>query len=428
MRPQTHIPARYHRGRPRNSAAALVVVLAAASLGGCSSDASGPKEDPRVPTSIVAAEGQALQAPGGTVLPEGPTVRVLDQDGDPLSGVWVSFQVTSGGGSVPVSSRQTNAAGLARVPWILGRTPGPGQELEATAGTLSVTFQATATSAVPGQTYFGRSQYTEYLPGDLPLVVSAPHGGYLKPGEIPDRGYGTTVQDRNTQELARQIRSAVFDQTGHYPHVIISRIHRIKLDPNREIVEAAQGDPEAERAWYEFQTYIEEAQAIVEETFGKGFYIDLHGHGHAIQRLELGYLLSSSDLGQSNEALSGVSFVNKSSVKALAESSGASLADLIRGPRSIGTLMEIEGIPAVPSVSQPNPSGNPYFTGGYNTARHGSRNGGQVSGVQIECNFTGVRDTEENRQAFSVALGRVLETFFPEFLEMPFGPTLGPRP
>jgi len=368
---------------------------------------------------MTAVMGHGLQAPGGTVLPEGPTVKVVDQNGTPMSGISVTYQVTSGGGSVPVSSRQTDATGLARVPWILGRTPGPGQEVVATAGSLTVTFQATATESAPGKSYYGRSQYTEYLPGDLPLVLSAAHGGHLKPDEIPDRSYGTTGSDRNTQELARQIRQVIFDLTGRYPHVIISRLHRIKLDPNREIVEAAQGDPEAERAWYEFQTYIDEARALVEDSYPRGLYIDLHGHGHDIQRLELGYLLSSNDLTQSDESLSGASYVSKSSLKALVQSSGSTLAELVRGPFSLGTLMEVEGLSSVPSLSQPNPGGNPFFSGGYNTRRHGSRDGGDVSGIQIECNYSGVRDTEENRQTFAVALGQALEIFFPQFLEMP---------
>jgi hypothetical protein len=315
---------------------------------------------------------------------------------------------------------------MVRVPWILGREVGTVQSLRATSGLLSVEIEATTVAAVPGQSYYGRNQYTEYLPGELPLVLSAAHGGYLRPDEIPDRSYGTTVQDRNTQELARQIRQTIKDQTGYYPHIIISRLHRIKLDPNREIVEAAQGDPEGERAWYEFQTFIEEAERIVEEAFGEGFYIDLHGHGHEIQRLELGYLLSSADLSNSNEALSETPFVNKSSVKVLAQKPGVTLADLIRGPNSLGTLMETAGIPSVPSQNQPNPGGHPFFSGGYNTAMHGSRDEGTVSGVQIECNYTGVRDTEQNRADFAVALGNALAVYFPEYLGMPLAPLSAP--
>jgi hypothetical protein len=349
-------------------------------------------------------------------------VEVLDQFGDAMVGVSVSFQILEGGGNTPVSSRQTDSQGRARTPWILGRGVGSSQRFKASVGALSVEFQAVAIEAVPGQSYFGRNGYTEYLPGELPLVLSAPHGGDQKPTEIPDRTYGVTGADRATRELALQIRETIKAQTGFYPHIILTHLHRSKLDPNREIVEAAQGDPESERAWWEFQTFIDEAGQLVEETFGEALYIDLHGHGHDIQRLELGYLLSSSDLANTNEVLSGPSFINKSSFRALGQGAGVNFADLIRGPLSLGSLLEIEGIPTVPSQNQPNPGSNPFFSGGYNTAQHGSRDGGSVSGVQIECNYTGVRDTASNRKALAEALGRALATFFPAVFGRDFAP------
>ena len=32
-----------------------------------------------------------------------------------------------------------------------------------------------------GEKYFGRKEYTEYIAGNLPLIISVPHGGHLKP-------------------------------------------------------------------------------------------------------------------------------------------------------------------------------------------------------------------------------------------------------
>jgi len=401
---------------------AIPGVILLGSLSACS-DSSGPSDQPLTPTTITALEGMGLQAPGGTILPEGPTVRVLDQNGDPIAGVVVSFQVMAGGGSVPVPTRETDSQGRARVPWILGREAGTVQRLQAGVGGISVEFQASTIAPVPGESYYGRASYVRYLAGDMPLVLSAPHGGSMHPDEIPDRSYGTTVQDRNTLDLALKIRDAIKAKTGSYPHVILSQLHRIKLDPNREIVEAAQGDPESERAWWEFQTFIDESVLSVEDEYGDGLYIDLHGHGHEIARLELGYMLSSSDLANTNEVLSGASFMNKSSFRALGSEPGANFADLIRGPESLGTLFEAAGVPAVPSQNQPDPGGHPFFSGGYNTGRHGSRDGGSVSGVQIECNYPGIRDTDVNRAAFATALAEVLSDFFP----IVFGRELGPE-
>jgi N-formylglutamate amidohydrolase len=264
---------------------------------------------------------------------------------------------------------------------------------------------------LPGESYFGENNYIEYVAGDLPIILSAPHGGLLTPDDIPDRTYGSRGRDRNTQELARSIISAIHNRTGGYPHIIINRLHRIKLDANREIVEAAQGSADSEQAWHDYHDFIETAKQKVIDEYGSGFYMDLHGHGHEIQRLELGYLLSRADLALTDAALNAQSYVNKSSIRTLVEESGLTLSELIRGPGSIGTILETLGYPSVPSSDQPNPGDDPYYTGGYNTQRHGSRNGGHISGLQIECNYTGVRNTSSNRIVFSQALAEALEIF-----------------
>ena len=75
----------------------------------------------------------------------------------------------------------------------------------------------------------------------------------------------------------------------------------------------------------------------------------------------------------------------------------------------MGGLLEPLGYPTVPGPTQPDPDGEPYFSGGYNTARHGSRDGGAISPIQIEMYLVGARDTEASRAAFSVALAEALE-------------------
>jgi hypothetical protein len=71
----------------------------------------------------------------------------------------------------------------------------------------------------------------------------------------------------------------------------------------------------------------------------------------------------------------------------------------------------------VPSPGDPDPGGAAYFSGGYNTWRHGSREGGTVSGIQVEMHYPGVRDTEESREAFAAGLAIAIETM----LELHFG-------
>ena len=127
-----------------------------------------------------------------------------------------------------------------------------------------------------GSTYLGKNEYTEYRAGNLPIIITAPHGGRLEPTTIPDRTCATctTVMDANTMELAYQIDTAIRQVFGCYPHIIINRLHRIKLDANREIVEAANGSPDAETAWREWHQYIQAAKDSTVKRYGRGLLID----------------------------------------------------------------------------------------------------------------------------------------------------------
>jgi autotransporter-associated beta strand protein len=286
---------------------------------------------------------------------------------------------------------------------------------------------AAGQSYIPGVTYFGRSNYIEYAAGDLPFILSAPHGGTLTPAEIPDRtncpscsGWDfTTTTDSATDDVAAKVKAEVGNLTGHLPHIIICHLDRDKIDCNREVVEGAQGDPEAVIAWNEFQGFINSASNNVITNFGKGFYIDQHGQGHPEQRLELGYLLGKYDLTNTDTRLDSVSsFKNSSSIRTLANSVSnvTSFSKLLRGTNSFGTFMVNEGYPSTPSYTIPAPFTNPtassnFFDGGYNTDVHGSDGGGPLSALQIEANMVGVRDSAANRTAYAKALARTLEKY-----------------
>ena len=276
-----------------------------------------------------------------------------------------------------------------------------------------------------GNSYFGRNNYIQYLPGNLPLIISVPHGGALTPAEIPDRTCGDeTVTDSYTIDLAMEIRDAIFNITGCYPYVVINHLKRIKLDANRDLNEAACGSEFAGTAWGEFHTYMDSAVANVTRKSGKGLYIDLHGHGHAIQRLELGYLLTAAQLAGSDAILNTSTYENYTSIKKLIQSNVLNLtnSDLLRGNSSLGTMFTAKGFPAVPSTDDRYPlSGQSYFSGGYNTERHGSKTSGTIDGIQIECNQD-VRFTDLARKDFAsktaaVFLDYLTKHYFPKLPE-----------
>ncbi len=268
---------------------------------------------------------------------------------------------------------------------------------------------------IPGQSYFSEEEHVEYIHGNLPIILSSPHGGEKRPDEIPDRSCNgcVTINDTNTQELTKEITAAIFEKTSCYPYVIINRLHRSKLDANREIIEAADGNEKAEAAWTFYHDHITSSRQIVTETHTKGLFLDIHGHGHEIQRLELGYLLSKSDLQENDNFLNEEATISKSSIKNLVENNLGihTHAELIRGENSFGQLIEQKEVNAVPSLNDPFPMDDEsYFTGGYNTRTYGSRDGGSIDGIQIECHQD-VRFEDIPRKEFADSLALVIIDF-----------------
>jgi len=261
-------------------------------------NSSGPNE-PNRGVTIEKVSGDKISVVFGTGIT--PTVRV-QRDGEPEAGVNVKFSVVSGGGTVANWEVRTDENGVASTLWLLGATTG-NQVLRASLAGESAYFTATAAVPQVGTSYFGRNNYVEYIPGELPIILSSPHDGPLTPSEIPDRTWGTTGRDLNTMDLTRRIASALQRLTGKRPYVAINHLRRIKLDPNREIVEAAQGSRYSEFAWHQYHTWIDMARDEITKKYGTGLLLDIHGHSHEIKRVEVGYMLNSSDLNRSDSQL-----------------------------------------------------------------------------------------------------------------------------
>ena len=271
---------------------------------------------------------------------------------------------------------------------------------------------------VVGQTYTDENGWLEYVPGNAPLVIIAPHGGSLAPSALPDRVCAgcVTVNDANTQELAREIIAAFERRTGAKAHLVVNRLSRRKFDANRDMGEATGGTIALQKPWAWLHAAVDSAKDITTKRHGRGLVIDLHGHAHAVARLELGYLLSESELRQSDATLTASSTMLRSSIAKLSTDSRSTTdrgVPMLRGPFSLGTLLASAGFPSVPSAQDPAPKvGEEYFNGGFNTQRHGSVQGGALDAIQIECNFAGVRDAPNSRAAFATALANALAIYF----------------
>lgn len=262
----------------------------------------------------------------------------------------------------------------------------------------------------PGSSIYGRNNYIQYIPGTLPLVLSAPHGGYKKPDELKDRAEGTDHHDKLTIEVALSVQQCFYELTGKYPYVILNRLHRIKLDPNREINIAAQGDSLTQISYNEFHNFIEIAETEVEEKWGTGLYIDIHGHNHKSHMYELGYLLEGGLLDFSDEELNDNLFIEKSSLRNLAKNSTYKFSEILRGDVSFGAYLSKYGYKTCPSPLIPSPGTDYFYSGGYNTQVHGTPTP-NFNGFQIELPWDHIPNSEIDVKQFSTDLMNAIIEF-----------------
>ncbi|XP_053328890.1 uncharacterized protein LOC128502946 [Spea bombifrons] len=279
---------------------------------------------------------------------------------------------------------------------------------------------------------FGQNKYTEYQVGNMSLILTVPHGGSLTPSTIPARDAGcwdkvaktcfythncptgavkdstnckvSTVKDLYTLETTLTLAKEICTLTGGYcPHVVINHLARSRLDANRDKEEAAFGVSQADQAWDEFMNFI----GIAKSRMSRGLLIDIHGHGHPEQWIELGYLISKANLDSGTFSASDTSIYSMS--KQLPD---VPFGTLLRGSRSLGRFIEAQNnnYACVPSPTNPGPNGGNYFSGGYITSTHGSKLRGEVDAIQIELPKW-IRESSE-RPRFGVALAKAITNFY----------------
>ena len=249
--------------------------------------------------------------------------------------------------------------------------------------------------------------------GNIPLLLVAPHGGDLKPQWIENRGCEGAVitQDQYTLGIALQIENELKKRT-YQPYIVYAKIHRIKVDLNRSLETSHCEDDSSNDLWRAFHQQIESYRYEIIQKYSRGLMIDIHGHGHPNQRIELGYLLNSEQLrslstnGSLENSLTSInSLVNN-------HPENISLNELIIGENSLGTLLSSAGFPSVPSAQDPAPNlGDPFFSGGSNTKLYGSKTRNGVDAIQLELNRQNLRQESEDRIRFSENFATVILSY-----------------
>jgi len=307
------------------------------------------------------------------------------------------------------------------------------------------------------------SDFVDYRPScSWPLVFTAPHGGNFCPEEVPDRKDGCMEVDWGSYELAQEVLRAFGEGTEGPPALVALKLVRPKLDANRSRADAARASREAACAWDAYHGSIEEALQKCVERFGFCLLLDIHGQSHRKGITELGYLATVGDLAQTDDALaarprptsidaflsgpptpsrtlSPSNLLNRvlplrgsaSKAESSPTGEGADLSALVRGPNSLGGLLERSGFPCTPSPAFPSPGDRqdiPYFHGAYTTRRYGccrtvphganplpdeaqTNWASRVAGIQLELSWVGVREHDDARCQFAKALRASLESF-----------------
>lgn len=102
------------------------------------------------PASLVALSAITQSAAAGSLVASPPSVRLVDQYGNPVPGVRVTFAIASGGGQLTGATPSTTSEGIATVgSWRLGPAAGANSMTASAVGVTDVTFLATATAGTP---------------------------------------------------------------------------------------------------------------------------------------------------------------------------------------------------------------------------------------------------------------------------------------
>lgn len=256
-----------------------------------------------------------------------------------------------------------------------------------------------------------RSSCKYHSQGNVNIILSAPHGGYLMPEDVPDRTGGTYISTKNsskqeryrttvvkdsaTIEFAENVAEELVKKWNLKPFLIIGKWHRRKVDFNRDIHEGTLNHPEAIIAYDNYHSYLTDAIEQVNRLFNKGLLIDIHGHGQGNHTM-IGYMLTSDELNRDDLSHS----LLKTSIDALCESDRN---ESIRGYNSFGTIFERRGLGiAYPSLANPKPGTRTFFSGGYIIRNYSSK----INAIQTELPFdirNGI-DRRKNAQKFAHAL------------------------
>lgn len=239
-------------------------------------------------------------------------------------------------------------------------------------------------------------QFSYYQRGDLPIILTAPHGGEKRIPSILDReGRGVsmfvTVLDDGTLQLALELSDKIYAMTGKRPYLVAADFTRKQIDANRP--PSGAYETAAAKTYYDF--YHNKIAQFVDEIkhrYGnKAFLLDIHGQG-------------------SDELTVYRGTRNRQTVEHLINSTGE---NGLTGPHSILGILAHEGNTIYPRNDHPSTAEKSIYSGGFTVGHYGSHNTKGIDALQIE---NGWALRRSKRPKFVQDLAKALVDFHKTYL------------
>jgi len=226
--------------------------------------------------------------------------------------------------------------------------------------------------------------------GNLPIVLTAPHGGQdIVPG-VSRRSHGVTLLDANTIELAETLSKRLRASLGGDVYLVAARFSRKYIDANRPEAKAFES-VDAGPVYRAYHNRISSFISEVRQKFPNGaLLLDIHGQSEDPSVVHRGTR-------------------NGATVTRLIEKHGA--AALV-GPNSFLGFLQLKGYKVFPPNTPLNdPQEDRRFNGGHTVWTYGSQNPDGIDAIQIE-----VGKSLRTDSAFIDTLARGMEMFYRTYL------------
>lgn len=243
----------------------------------------------------------------------------------------------------------------------------------------------------------------EVRKGDLPIILTAPHGGRTPIPDTPTRkGDGISrfvaVRDDNTAELTEALAKAIEKRLGARPYIILARFERKFADANRTAAEAYE-HPNAKPHYDAFHAAVKEATSEVKVRWGRGLLIDVHGQATTPDGIYRGTR-------------------DGNAVRDLMKREGDAA---VVGPKSVFGLLSAAGYLTLPEKPATGIGTETRYNGGYITDAYGSHRDTSIDAIQMEFGSTLRRKDRLNKTADDVAAAIEVfsKTYLPAAVQKP---------